>query len=158
LVEGGPGAARAAAESTHVVRRCAPPRGGEDRGHRGETSWPARHEEGPRAYHGSVCGSRAGERVPDPGELGGARPVTVELVYDPDCPNAAEARTNLRRALVEAGIATQGVEWKRSAGGTPARGAGFGSPTVLAGGRDAAGAQPSEAAGRRVHRVAGWRV
>jgi len=83
--------------------------------------------------------------------------VTVELVYDPDCPNAAEARTNLRRALVEAGIATQWVEWNRSARGTPARVKGFGSPTVLVDGRDAAGAQPSEAACWRIYEFAGAR-
>ena len=83
--------------------------------------------------------------------------MTVELVYDPDCPNAAEARTSLRRALVEAGIATQWVEWNRSARGTPARVKGFGSPTVLVDGRDAAGAQPSEAACWRIYEFAGAR-
>ena len=70
--------------------------------------------------------------------------LTVELVYDRDCPNVAAARANLLRAFEEAGVPAKWTEWDRSSSGTPARLRGFGSPTVLVGGSDVAGVQPVE--------------
>ena len=55
----------------------------------------------------------------------------VELVYDKDCPNVAEARHNLLRAFAEAGTPARWTEWDQSRPETPARLRGFGSPTVL---------------------------
>ena len=55
----------------------------------------------------------------------------VELVYDKDCPNVAEARHNLLRAFAEAGTPARWTEWDQSRPETPARPRGFGSPTVL---------------------------
>ena len=43
----------------------------------------------------------------------------VELVYNGDCPNAEEARINVRRALSEAGRAVQWTEWEASSDATP---------------------------------------
>lgn len=81
--------------------------------------------------------------------------MTVELIYDEECPNLAEARTNLRRALVQVGLPPQWVEWNSSSSEVPAHAKGFGSPAVLVNGEDVAGAAPIEAACCRVYDVAG---
>ncbi len=84
--------------------------------------------------------------------------VTVELVYYGDCPNAEEARINLRRALSEAGRAVQWTEWEASSDATPARLRRYGSPAVLVNGHDVAGAAPGDASLCRVYEVAGTRT
>src|SRR2546425_13233364 len=84
--------------------------------------------------------------------------VTVELVYDTECPNAEEARTNLRRALTEIGLATQWTEWEASSDATPAHLRCYGSPAVLVNGHDVAGAAPGDASSCRVYKVAGTRA
>jgi mercuric ion transport protein len=63
----------------------------------------------------------------------------VELIYDPDCPNVAEARAQLLRAFAETGITPRWVEWRRDSAETPACARGFGSPTLLVNGHDVAG-------------------
>jgi mercuric ion transport protein len=68
----------------------------------------------------------------------------VELIYDTDCPNVAETRTNLLLALAAAQVETTCIEWERSSPSTPAYAAGFGSPTVLVEGRDVAGENPAQ--------------
>src|SRR6266852_3082700 len=83
--------------------------------------------------------------------------VTVELVYNGDCPNAEEARINLRRALTEAGLAAQWTEWEASSDATPAHLRSYGSPTVLVKGRDVAGAEPGDGSSCRVYETAGTR-
>src|SRR2546427_1723540 len=83
--------------------------------------------------------------------------VTVELVYNEDCPNAEEARINLRRAFAEAGLAAQWTEWEASSDATPTRLRRYGSPTVLVNGRDVARAAPGEASSCRVYEAAGTR-
>ena len=70
--------------------------------------------------------------------------MTVELVYNKDCPNLAATRTNLLRAFAEAGMPARWTEWEQSSPEAPARLRGFGSPTVLVEGRDVAAAQPVE--------------
>lgn len=70
--------------------------------------------------------------------------LTVELVYDTDCPNVVAARTNLLRAFAETGMPARWTEWDGSCPETPARLRGFGSPTVLVEGNDVAGAQSVE--------------
>src|SRR5206468_8296381 len=83
--------------------------------------------------------------------------VTVELVYNGDCPNAEEARINLRRALAASGLAVQWTEWEASSDATPARLRRYGSPAVLVNGRDVAGAAPGNASSCRVYEVGGTR-
>ena len=39
---------------------------------------------------------------------------TVELIYDGNCPNVAEARAELMRAFSEAGVPARWVEWNRA--------------------------------------------
>jgi mercuric ion transport protein len=66
----------------------------------------------------------------------------VELIYDTDCPNVAETRTNLLGAFAAARVEAKWTEWERSSPSCPAYVAGFGSPTVLVEGRDVAGENP----------------
>lgn len=65
--------------------------------------------------------------------------MTIELIYDLDCPNAERARGNLVRALVSAGREAKWTEWNLGAPGNPAHAAGHGSPTILIDGKDVAG-------------------
>ena len=62
----------------------------------------------------------------------------VEFIYDPDCPNVAEARAHLLRAFAETGISPRWVEWSRDSAEAPAYARGFGSPTLLVNGHDVA--------------------
>ena len=62
----------------------------------------------------------------------------VEFIYDPDCPNVAEARAQLLRAFTETGISPRWVEWSRDSAEAPAYARGFGSPTLLVNGHDVA--------------------
>jgi hypothetical protein len=66
----------------------------------------------------------------------------VELIYDLNCPNVAQARRVLLKAFAAAGIRPQWIEWDRSSPSSPGYVRGFGSPAVLVDGRDAAGAKP----------------
>lgn len=68
----------------------------------------------------------------------------AELVYDADCPNVGLARRHLARALAQAGLPARWTEWRSDNPGRPAHACGYGSPSVLVGGRDVAGAEPSE--------------
>lgn len=68
--------------------------------------------------------------------------MTIELIYDRDCPNVAAVRTNLRRACEEAGCLPEWLEWERGAPASPAYAALYGSPSVLIEGKDVAGDQP----------------
>lgn len=69
--------------------------------------------------------------------------LTVELIYDTDCPNVNDARKQLMRAFADAGISPQWLEWDRRAPESPARVHTYGSPTILVNGRDVAGASLS---------------
>ena len=71
---------------------------------------------------------------------------TIELIYDPDCPNVHGAREHLRRALVDVGLRSRWQEWNRSGLESPAYVRAYGSPTILVDGHDVAGASPSEGA------------
>jgi hypothetical protein len=62
----------------------------------------------------------------------------VEFIYDPDCPNVAEARAHLLRAFAEAGISPRWVEWSRDSAEAPVYARAFGSPTLLVNGHDVA--------------------
>ena len=71
--------------------------------------------------------------------------VSVDFIYDPECPNAKTARANLMTALSRAGAAARWTEHLAGAPSTPAELRSFGSPTVLVDGRDVAGESPSAA-------------
>ena len=64
---------------------------------------------------------------------------TVELVFDPDCPNVDEARELLRAALAATDVRAAWREWRRDAAETPPALRGLGSPTILVDGTDVSG-------------------
>lgn len=63
----------------------------------------------------------------------------VELVYFGSCPGVGPARQALKDALSSLGLAPGWQEWNLEDETTPARVRGYGSPTVLIGGRDVRG-------------------
>ena len=71
---------------------------------------------------------------------------TVELIYDAECPNVNDARSQLIRAFHEAGVPPKWMEWDRAAPETPAHARGYGSPTILVDGRDVADVAASDGA------------
>ena len=71
----------------------------------------------------------------------------IDLIFDADCPNAGQARINLRRALEMAGLPGRWREWVRTDVATPNDLRRFGSPTILVGGKDIAGAEPLDGTG-----------
>lgn len=68
----------------------------------------------------------------------------IEFLYDRDCPNVDDARSQLRRALERVGLASDWTEWERNDSRSPAYARQFGSPTVLVDGHDVAGEPPAE--------------
>lgn len=90
--------------------------------------------------------------------------MTVELIYDRDCPNVADARANLLKALTVADRDTRWTEWERGAPDSPVRAKGYGSPTVLVDGKDVAGeaasavAQDRESPSCRLYRNSSGRL
>jgi len=71
--------------------------------------------------------------------------VEVELIFDRDCPNVGEARTKLLQAFKQVGMSPQWKEWDREDPQSPSYAKLFGSPTILIGGKDISGEQPSSA-------------
>ena len=69
--------------------------------------------------------------------------MTIELIYDSDCPNVENARAHLRKACAQAGLDLPWREWDRSSLDGPSYVRRFGSPTVLVDGKDVAGLQPA---------------
>ncbi len=63
----------------------------------------------------------------------------AELVYFRGCPHVAAARKALHDALTATGFAPDWQEWDQENPRTPVRVRGYGSPTVLVGGRDVRG-------------------
>ena len=70
----------------------------------------------------------------------------IELVYLEGCPNAAEARDNIRVAVEASGRPIEWSEWDLMAESTPEDFRRYGSPTVLIDGQDVTGADASAAA------------
>lgn len=69
--------------------------------------------------------------------------LTVELIYDNECPNVKGARAQLLRAFAETGLLPQWQEWDRNAPESPPQVRGYGSPTILVDGQDVDDASPS---------------
>ena len=67
----------------------------------------------------------------------------IQLLTFPGCPNADSAREALRRVLIASGLRPRFEEVDVSASNTPERLRAWGSPTILVGGRDLAGAAPT---------------
>lgn len=65
--------------------------------------------------------------------------LTVELIYDSDCPNVAEARAALLQAFAGIGLPAVWKEWDRTGPGSPEYVLYYGSPTILVNGRDVEG-------------------
>lgn len=78
---------------------------------------------------------------------------TVELVYDRECPNVAQARANVLRAFVRASITPRWTEHLHDEAPPHARG--FGSPTILVDGLDVAGIAPGAEECCRVYAAEG---
>lgn len=81
--------------------------------------------------------------------------MTVELIYDADCPNIAEARACLLQAFAHLELPARWQEWSRQDPESPDHARRFGSPTVLVNGQDVAGTAPGDGAHRcRIYRTA----
>lgn len=77
----------------------------------------------------------------------------VELIYDTDCPNVAQARARLLAACAAEGINPRWREWERSAPDSPEYARRHGSPTVLVNSHDVEGTQAHpDAACCRIYR------
>jgi hypothetical protein len=70
--------------------------------------------------------------------------ISVELLYDADCPNVENARTNLLYAFHITKLPPEWKEWIRSDPKAPAYACSYGSPTILINGQDVAGTSPSD--------------
>ena len=70
----------------------------------------------------------------------------VELIYDPDCPNARAAREQLLRAFAALGLSPEWKEWSSDDPAMPAHARGYASPTILVEGQDVSGAEPIDGA------------
>ncbi len=70
----------------------------------------------------------------------------IELVYFEGCPNASQARENLREAVEAFSQALTWTEWDLMEESTPADFRRFGSPTVLVNGEDVTGENVGTAA------------
>ena len=66
----------------------------------------------------------------------------VVLLYDSDCPNVADCRSNLIKAFAASARTPSWAEVDRSSGDTPLRLRCYGSPTILVNGSDVAGQEP----------------
>jgi len=72
----------------------------------------------------------------------------IEFIYEQSCPNIADARTQLRLALEQAGLPEQWQEWEHNDPNCPDYALRYGSPTVLVDGEDVAGEPASATAVR----------
>lgn len=79
----------------------------------------------------------------------------IDLIYFDGCPNVAQTRKNLRRALASLESGERWQEWNLSSEDTPAHFRRFGSPTVLVDGRDVTGEEGSGQAGAMACRAGG---
>lgn len=68
--------------------------------------------------------------------------ISVELIYDSDCPNVAAARSLLIKAFTQTGVSARWREWERSAPDSPEYARRYGSPTILVNERDVGGGAP----------------
>ena len=80
--------------------------------------------------------------------------LTVELIYNHDCPNADAAREVLHNALSAAGLEPRWIEWDRGEANSPSYARQYGSPTILVDKEDVSGEGGESAANScRVYRA-----
>lgn len=77
---------------------------------------------------------------------------TVDFIYDRDCPNAGQARENLRLAFERIGMTAAWSEHRIGDASAPPHTRGFGSPTILIDGLDIAGGSAGAEASCRIYR------
>ena len=70
----------------------------------------------------------------------------IELVYFEGCPNAVQARENIKAAAEASGQPIEWAEWDLLATSTPEDIKRYGSPTVLVDGHDVTGDRPGNSA------------
>ena len=75
----------------------------------------------------------------------------IEFIYDRDCPNVEDARSQLRLALRQKGLPAAWQEWEHSDPASPAYARLYGSPSILVAGKDIAGEPPSEDPSCRIY-------
>lgn len=66
----------------------------------------------------------------------------IDFIHEPQCPNVSQARQHLREALARAGWPQDWREWEIGDAPLPEHLRGYGSPTILVGGREVTGAAP----------------
>ncbi|MEG3190959.1 hypothetical protein [Lysobacter sp. D1-1-M9] len=67
----------------------------------------------------------------------------VDFIYDPGCPNVAQARANLRAAFAELGAEPEWLEWDTTDPATPDEFRSLPSPAIWVDGRDVDPSMPS---------------
>jgi len=72
----------------------------------------------------------------------------IEFIYELSCPNVADARTQLRLALEQAGLPVHWQEWEHNDPNSPAYARRYGSPSILVNGEDVAGEPAPDAVQR----------
>lgn|SRR3990167_5245538 len=68
----------------------------------------------------------------------------VEFIYDSNCPNIADTRTQLMKAFSEAKLPAKWSEWDRNSPDSPSYAKQYGSPTILVDGNDIANNKPTK--------------
>ncbi len=80
--------------------------------------------------------------------------MSVELIYDPDCPNVDSARKRLNHALTLADRPTEWTEWNQEDPEAPGHVHRYGSPTILFNGTDVSGvSQDADANNCRIYKA-----
>ena len=80
--------------------------------------------------------------------------MSIELIFDPDCPNVVGARERLNQALTLVDRPTEWTEWNRKDPEAPGYVNRHGSPTILVNGEDISGvSEEADANNCRIYEV-----
>lgn len=79
----------------------------------------------------------------------------VEFIYDLECPNVDQARSNLVIALNKAKHPAKWKEWDRNSEDSPDYAKEYGSPTILVDGKDIVGSEPQSENNCRIYSFGG---
>lgn len=75
----------------------------------------------------------------------------IEFIYERNCPNIEDARTQLRLALEQTGLPAHWQEWEHNDPHSPAYARRYGSPSILVDGEDVASEPASDAPSCRIY-------